>query len=137
MSKKYPDKYDSLKHAKYKIRYHIIFSTKYRRKILTPIRDEILSYMKLAETKDFHIKTQEIDKDHIHLLVYATPNIAPFEIVSRLKQYSTYNVWKNFHDYMSYYYWSGKHYLWTRGYFCSTIGDVSDKTIRHYIENQG
>ena len=130
-------KYDSLKHSKYKIRYHIILSTKYRRKLLTPIKDDILSYMKTAEHKDFTIMTQEIDKDHIHLLIYATPNIAPFEIVHRLKQQSTYLVWKNYHDYMSKWYWSGKHYLWTRGYFCSTIGDVSEQTIKHYIENQG
>ena len=131
------DKYDSLKHKKFKIRYHIIFSTKYRRKCLTGIRDEILSYMKEAETKDFHIETQEIDKDHIHLLVYATPNIAPYQIVHRLKQQSTYLAWKNHHNYMSYWYWSGKHYLWTRGYFVSTIGEVSEKTLKHYIENQG
>lgn len=131
------DKYDSLKHKKFKIRYHIIFSTKYRRRCLTGIRDEILSYMKEAETKDFHIEIQEIDKDHIHLLVYATPNIAPYQIVHRLKQQSTYLAWKNHHNYMSYWYWSGKHYLWTRGYFISTIGEVSEKTLKHYIENQG
>jgi len=130
-------KYDSLKHAKYKIRYHIILSTKYRRRILTPIKDDILSYMKTAECKDFQIETQEIDVDHIHLLVRATTNIAPYQIVHRLKQQSTYLTWKNHHNYMSYWFWSSKHYLWTRGYFCSTIGDVSEKTLRQYIENQG
>lgn len=130
-------KYNSLKHSKFRIRYHIILSTKYRRRLLTAIKDDILEYMKTAEHKEFSIKAQEIDKDHIHLLIYATPNIAPFEIVHRLKQQSTYLVWKNHHSYMSKWYWSGKHYLWTRGYFCSTIGEVSEDKLRHYIENQG
>lgn len=130
-------KYDSLKHKKFKILYHIILSTKYRRKLLNPIRDEILSYMKLAENRQFKIETQEIDKDHIHLLIKADPTIAPYEIVHRLKQFSTYHIWKNNHSYMAHWYWSGKHYLWTRGYFVSTIGNVSEKILSQYIENQG
>ena len=48
-------KYDSLKHAKFRIRYHIILSTKYRRSLLTKVRDELLSYMRTAENKDFVI----------------------------------------------------------------------------------
>ena len=40
-------------------------------------------------------------------------------------------------QYLSKFYWSGKHYLWTRGYFVTTIGDVSEKTLQAYIENQG
>ena len=55
-------KYDSLKHAKFRIRYHIILSTKYRRPLLTKVRDELLSYMRAAENKDFVILEQEIDK---------------------------------------------------------------------------
>jgi putative transposase len=130
-------KYDSLKHAKFRLRYHIIFSTKYRKKLLEPITEDILSYMKTAETKDFSILIEETDKDHIHLLIKATPYITLAEIVKRLKQQSTYYVWKNHHTYMSKWYWSGKHYLWTRGYFVSTIGEVSEKKIKQYIENQG
>lgn len=137
MSKRYPDKYDSLKHSKFTIKYHIIFSTKYRRRLLTPLRDDILRYMKSAETNDFEVVLQEVDKDHIHLLIKATPNIAPYEIVHRLKQKSTYLIWKEHNSYMNKWYWSHKHYLWTRGYFCSTIGDACTTTIMNYIKNQG
>lgn len=129
--------YQSLSHSKFKIRYHIIFSTKYRVKLLEPIRDDIMRYMKSAETDDFQIEVHETDKDHIHLLVKSTPNIRPCDIVHRLKQISTYMSWKEHHPYLSKLFWSGKHYLWTRGYFCSTIGDVSEKTLKSYIANQG
>lgn len=137
MSKNHPDKYDSLKHPKYVIKYHIIFSTKYRKKLLSSVRDDILRYMKCAETKDFEILLQEVDKDHIHLLIKATPNIAPYEIAHRLKQQSTYLIWKEHNSYMKQWYWSNKHHLWTRGYFCSTIGDACADTIMNYIKNQG
>lgn len=32
---------------------------------------------------------------------------------------------------------TSKHNLWTRGYFCTSIGCVSETTLKHYIENQG
>lgn len=130
-------KYQSLNHAKYLIKYHLIFSTKYRRNILNPIKDDIKRYMELACTKDFQIECQEIDSNHIHLLISSTPNISPSEIVSQLKQKSVYMVWQEHYDYMRKYYWSGKHYLWTRGYFVCSIGDANAETIRNYIENQG
>ena len=34
-------------------------------------------------------------------------------------------------------YWSEKHYCWTRGYFCTSIGDACTETIKQYIKNQG
>jgi len=32
-------------------------------------------------------------------------------------------------------YW-GQH-LWARGYFCATVGTVTEETVKDYIENQG
>ena len=45
-------------------------------------------------------------------------------------------MWKLHHDWLSKFYWK-QHHLWTRGYFCTTIGEVSEERIKHYIENQG
>lgn len=131
--------YKTLNHEKFVLRYHIIFSTKYRRKCLTAIRDDLLASMKRAENlqNKWRIEIMEIDKDHIHFLIKATPTDTIFEIVHLLKQTSTYDMWKQHNDYLSKTYWSGKHYLWTRGYFASTIGDVSEKALKQYIENQG
>ena len=46
-------------------------------------------------------------------------------------------MWQKHNYYLSKWYWGGKHYLWTSGYFCSTVGEVSEKTLKEYIENQG
>lgn len=132
-------KYVRFGHAKAFLRYHLIFSTKYRRKVLNPIRDDILSAMDDAAGKNgnFHVEIAEVDQDHIHLLVRIKPCESINHVVHSLKQQSTYLIWKKHHDYMMKYYWSGQHHLWTRGYFASTIGDVSEKTIVNYIKNQG
>lgn len=98
------------------------------------------SILRASEEQLWSIELQEIDSNkpnHIHLLIKSTPSIAPYEIIHRLKQYSTYDLWKNHHDELLKYYWSGKHYCWTRGYFCTSIGDACTETIMKYIKNQG
>ena len=134
--------YKHRNHEKFKLQYHLIFSTKYRKKLLYPIIEDIKEYMKKAESvqNNWCIKYLEIDTnmpDHIHFLIEGTPTCRISEIVHSLKQISTYEVWRNHHDYMKKFYWSGKHNLWTRGYFCSTVGDVSSEVLKNYIESQG
>lgn len=134
--------YEHCNHEKFKIRYHIIFSTKYRKKLLGPIIDDIKASMKRIEAMQdkWSIEVMEIDSvktDHIHFLIRATPTCQVSEIIHKLKQISTYDMWQKHNSYLSKFYWSGKHYLWTRGYFCTSIGDVSEKTLQAYIENQG
>jgi len=132
-------KYECFSHAKTKIRYHIIFSTKYRRKCLTSMHDSVLEVMNKTEQiyKNFHIELMELDKDHIHFLISIEPTESISNVVHHLKQVSTYYLWKDQHEHLDQFYWSGKHYLWTKGYFCSTIGEVSEEKIKKYIENQG
>lgn len=131
--------YECFSHAKTKLRYHIIFSTKYRKKCLNQIHDDVINVMHLAEqkTKTFHIELMKLYKDHIHFLIKINPSECISNVVQHLKQFSTYSLWKMHNQYLKQFYWSGKHHLWTRGYFCSTIGEVSEEKIKQYIENQG
>ena len=132
------NKYKIFNHAKTKIRYHIIFSTKYRKKLLNGIKDQIFETMKLAEqnNKQFKIEIMEIDRDHIHFLIEIKPCESISNVIKYLKQFSTYYIWKNNHDYMIKFYYK-QHHLWTRGYFVATIGDCSEERIKQYIKNQG
>ena len=72
----------------------------------------------------------EVDKDHLHLLIDSVPDISITQIVRKLKQESTYAVWKQFPTIL-------EQHFWTDGYFASTTGQASEETIRKYIENQG
>ena len=59
------------------------------------------------------------------------------QVVARIKQLTTNYLWKKQGEHLRKYYWKQHHILWTHGYFCSTIGDVSESTLKNYIENQG
>lgn len=125
-------------HSKFLLKYHIIFVCKYRRKILI---GNIATYVKnilidIANKSDFRIEVIESDKDHIHLLVDADPKVSPLQIVRRLKQESTKRLWLLYPETLRRWFYR-EHTLWTDGYFISSIGNVSQETVRKYIENQG
>lgn len=92
--------------------------------------------LRISEGSDFKIETLEVDKDHLHLLVDANPNVSVLQIVRKLKQESTIAVWRQFAELLSKQFWKERTF-WTDGYFASTIGDASDETVRKYIESQG
>ena len=99
-------KYERFNHAKTFLRYHLIFSTKYRRKCLNPIRDDLLAAMRDAQERNgnFRIEIDEVDQDHIHLLVRIKPCECIANVVHDLKQQSTYLMWQQHHDYLTKFY---------------------------------
>ena len=131
--------YESIAHAKTRLRYHVIFSTKYRRKCLDGIRESVLGAFRKAERKSsFRILAMELDKDHIHLLLKWKPSLSILQIIRRLKMLTTKYIWDENETYLRHFYWKKtQRKLWSGGYFCSTIGNVSEKTLKNYIENQG
>lgn len=131
-------KYQSFSHAKTKCLYHLIFSTKFRRKCLNDIYDVVIDAFRYCESKsNFEILEIELDKDHIHLMIKFKPSYSIEQVVRRLKQMTTFYIYEKEEQYLRKFYWKKKKILWTNGYFCSTIGDVSEETLRKYIQNQG
>ena len=51
-------------------------------------------FEEISEKSDFSFETMEVDQDHIHCLVKSEPRISPLAIVRRLKQESTFQLWK-------------------------------------------
>lgn len=124
-------------HGKNRLRYHIILSTKYRRACLGGIETVVYDVFRDIESKsDFTIVEMGIDDgNHIHFVIKSKPSLSPTQIVRRLKQLSTSALWKTEHSHLGKFYWKKKA-LWSSGYFVSTIGAVSDKTVLQYIKNQ-
>ena len=131
--------YLSRNHSKFLLKYHIILVCKYRRKTLVGAVDFAIKHilLNIAEESDFCIEVMESDKDHVHLLVSAPPKLSPLQIVRRLKQESSHRIWQHHANTLRHFYWSGHEIFWTKGYFVSSIGNVSQETIQNYIENQG
>lgn len=138
MKKNKPNRnYKSLNHSKFIITYHIIFVCKYRKKLLTRYREDIKQILfDISKKYDFIIEEMEVDKDHIHIMVESVPKVSPLQIVRVLKQQSTIQIWRIYKKELGKYYWK-ENTFWTDGYFCSTIGEVSSKTLKHYRQNQG
>ena len=129
--------YVSKNHSKFLLKYHIIFVCKYRRKILigniaTCIKNILND---ITNKSDFRIEVIETDKDHVHLLVDSDPKVSPLQIVRRLKQESTKRLWVLCPEVLHRWFYR-ELTLWTDGYFVSSIGNVSQETVRKYIENQ-
>jgi putative transposase len=127
-------------HYKGELNYHIIFSTKFRRKCLAQIEDELYEAFMYCESKShFKIKKMKHDKDHIHLLVNIAPIYSLGQTISRMKQMTTSFLYRNetTRNWLRNFYWGKRLTIWTHGYYASTVGKVNEKTIYDYIENQG
>ena len=129
--------YKSKNHSKFILTYRIIFVCKYRKKLLIKYGEDVKQIMyDISKRYDFDIKEMEVDKDHIHMMISSVPKISPLQIVRVLKQQSTIQMWRRYASEIKKQYWK-ENTFWTDGYFCSTIGEVSSKTLKHYIQNQG
>ena len=82
------------------------------------------------------IHYMEVDKDHIHYMIETTPNINLSNLVRTMKSYITYHIWEKYPAYLSKCFWKEKTFF-SDGYFISSIGNVSQETLKSYIENQG
>lgn len=129
--------YRKQSHATYYADYHLVFVTKYRRKVLKDGMGEYLKESMKSVVRIFpevEILTQETDENHIHQLVSIPPKYSVSEVVKYLKGKSAYIMRRKFPLLNKVYY--GVDGIWSDGYFVSTVG-INEETIRRYIERQG
>ena len=123
-------------HSVYGIFYHVILTVKYRKPLLVKYEDFIKgSILRSAEGSNFEIERTEGDRNHIHILVAAKPRISPSQIVTSIKQTTTYDLWQIYEDELKKEFWKD-HIFWSPTYFIMTIGSVSKEAIDRYIMNQ-
>lgn len=130
---------ENLTHARtcvYNINYHIVWSVKDRRKVLTNKIEQRLKeiFEEVAEDKEFIIQKVEVEElDHIHVFASAHPKIAPSYIVKMLKGISGRKILLEFPE-IQQKLWKGE--LWNPSFFLETIGSVSEDAIKKYIDKQ-
>lgn len=119
--------------ATFSLKYHIVWCPKYRRSVLTDPVDVRLKELIDEVASDFQmtVHTVEVMPDHVHLFVESDPRWCIAEIVNRFKGRSSKILRAEFPHLRS-----RLPTLWSRSYFASTVGAVSEATIRRYIENQ-
>lgn len=119
--------------AVYNIGYHLIWCPKYRRKVLVGDVEVRLRelFLERANEIGISIEQMEVMPDYVHLFVKSPPTLAPHYIVQQLKGASSRILRDEFPHLRS-----RLPTLWTRSYYCESVGHISEDTIRKYIEDQ-
>ena len=128
--------YKSGSHTVYDIKYHFVWITKYRYKVLVgKVGYRLRELLKQGcDAKGITVIRGSIGKDHVHMLLSCPTNLSPSQIMQYLKGSSSHLIQDEFPE-LKRRYW-GQH-MWARGYFCGTVGEVDQETIQKYIEDQG
>jgi len=121
----------------YNLTAHMVFVTKYRRKILS---NEWLTFLKLCfisilKAKDCELIEFNGEMDHVHLVVSYKPSITVSDLVANLKSSSSKQMWQTYPDELFQTYW-GKKVLWTGSYFVASCGGVTIEALKHYVQQQ-
>ena len=125
---------ESLAHAKWMCKYHIVFVPKYRRKIIyKKLRESIKEIIKdLCKWKGIKILEGHMMPDHIHLLVAIPPKMSVSGFMGYLKGKSAMMI---FERHSNLRYKLGRRNFWATGYYVSTVG-LNEATIAKYIREQ-
>ena len=118
------------------INYHIVWSVKYRRKILNAVVEQFLKDLvqQIAAEKGFTVQLFECgEQDHCHCFITAPPTLSVSTIVKNLKGITGRKLFERFPS-LRKKLWKGV--LWNHSYYCETIGSVSEENIKRYIEHQ-
>ena len=124
----------SLAHTKWMCKYHIVFTPKYRRKVIynqykADIRDII---KQLCSYKGVEIIEGHLMPDHIHMLVSIPPKISVSSFMGYLKGKSALMI---FDKHANLKYKFGNRHFWAEGYYVSTVG-LNEATIKKISKNR-
>ena len=125
---------NSLSHTKWTCKYHIVFTPKYRRKIIyNQYRDSLGEiFRNLCRYKGVEIIEGHMMPDHVHMLVSIPPKISVSSFMGYLKGKSALMM---FDKHANLKYKFGNRHFWSEGYYVSTVG-LNEATIRKYIKEQ-
>lgn len=127
--------YRKTSHTTYDCKYHIVWITKYRKKVLGGLIGKRVRELvrEICKSNNVEILKGHVSKDHVHLFVSVPPHLAISKLVQYLKGKSSYKLMQE-NKQISKMFW-GRH-IWARGYFVATSGNITDEVIVEYIKNQ-
>ena len=65
-------------------------------------------FHQICKKHNILIRYLETDKDHIHYMIELEPNVSISKIISLIKSYTTYHIWKKYSKYLSKFFgWKG------------------------------
>ena len=127
-------KENALAHTKWMCKYHIVFTPKYRRKMIyNQYREDVREIIKqLCSYKGVEILGGNVMSDHVHILVSIPPKMSVSSFMGYLKGKSALMMFDR-HANLKYKF--GNRHFWSEGYYVSTVG-LNEAVIKKYIQGQ-
>jgi len=127
--------YRSGPHTVFDLKYHLVWTTKYRKPVLTGrlghrLRDLV---REICRTENVQIIRGHVSSDHVHLFISMPPQISVSKIAQLIKGKTSRKLLIE-NPKLNKQFW-GRHF-WSRGYFATTSGAITDEMIMQYIKNQ-
>ena len=125
--------YSTSSHATYHHRYHVVWVTKYRYKVLTPKMRYRIREMTRQICAQMGVKIIKgvLSNNHIHMFVEIPPKHSVSEFMRRVKGCTSNKIQREFPE-LRKRYWGQR--FWARGYFSTTSGNITNEVILNYIE---
>jgi len=132
MKKPTKDRWIRSRHTVYNCAYHLIWCSKYRRKLLDTVEDRLKELL-VQKAQEIYctIETMEVMPDHVHLFVKCPPTLAPHFVVKQMKGFTSRILREEFPHIKS-----RLPNLWTHSYYCESVGHISQDVVTKYIEDQ-
>ncbi len=129
-------RYISGAHTKHRLRYHIVWIPKYRKRVL---KGKVVVRLKrllreASEVNRWVIEELSIQEDYVHLMIQANPKDSVADVVQVLKGGTSRVLRKEFPD-LEEFLWGDS--FWADGYFAETVGKVDADVVKRYIKQQG
>ncbi len=123
------------RHCVFKLHVHLVFVTKYRKKVFTSeiLKDLYVIFQDVCQNFETEIIEMNGESEHIHLLLNYPPKVSISKLVNSLKGVSSRLIRKQ-HPELKKSYWKGG--LWSPSYFASSCGGAPLSIIKQYIEQQ-
>ena len=123
------------RHCVFEMHIHLVFVTKYRRRVLTKRAIKALKTIFASVCEDFEAELVECDggDDHVHLLVNYPPKVAVSKLVNSLKGVSSRRLRRHYPEVARRY---RQGVLWSPSYFAGSCGGAPLDIIKKYVESQ-
>ncbi|MFQ9813867.1 IS200/IS605 family transposase [Hominenteromicrobium sp.] len=117
----------------YSCKYHVIWCSKYRRKVLVEEVGQRLKELIVGVASELRVDIieMEIMPDHVHLLLEVDPQFGIHRAVKNIKGKTSRILRAEFISLRT-----RLPSLWTNSYFVATVGGAPLEVIKQYIESQ-
>jgi len=123
-------------HSVYNTQYHIVWTPRYRRKILVNgVKEYLEKLFKNIDgiDEDIEVRKVNVQIDHVHIVMVIPPRVSVASVIKYMKSMSGKKLKEKFEFMKKAMY--GRGGIWSRGYCVSTVG-LNEKAIMDYVEYQ-